>query len=54
MKITEDKIRQISREAQRYLGPNATPVMLKKIVKEVVKRLLTESDSEKNIYAIEK
>ena len=43
MEITEEKIRQITREAQYHLGPNSDPVMLKKVVKEVVRRLLEGS-----------
>jgi len=45
MEITEDKIREISRLALHYLGPQANPEMVKKVVKEVVKRLQQESDS---------
>lgn len=43
MEITEEKIRQITKEAQYQLGPNTDPAMLKKVVKEVVRRLLEES-----------
>ncbi|MFQ5602316.1 MAG: hypothetical protein ACE5HS_03505 [bacterium] len=43
MKITEDKIRQITLEAQRQLGPPVHADMLKKVVKEVVNRLIQES-----------
>ena len=43
MQITEEKIRQISDEAWQQLGSNANPSMLKKVVQEVVKRLMTES-----------
>ncbi len=43
MEITEEKIRQISDEAWQQLGTNANPSMLKKVVQEVVKRLMEES-----------
>ncbi len=43
MEITEEKIRQISDEAWQQLGSNANPIMLKKVVQEVVKRLIEES-----------
>ena len=43
MEITEEKIRQISDEAWQQLGSNANPSMLKKVVREVVKRLMEES-----------
>ncbi len=43
MEITEKKIRQISDEAWQQLGSNANPIMLKKVVQEVVKRLIEES-----------
>ena len=43
MEITEEKIRQISDEAWQQLGSNANPPMLKKVVQEVVKRLMEES-----------
>ncbi|MCH6559169.1 hypothetical protein IH799_02310 [candidate division KSB1 bacterium] len=43
MEITEEKIRQISDEAWQQLGSNANPSMLKKVVQEVVKRLMDES-----------
>ncbi|MCH8020700.1 hypothetical protein IH785_12655 [candidate division KSB1 bacterium] len=43
MEITEEKIRQISDEAWQQLGSNANPPMLKKVVQEVVKRLMDES-----------
>lgn len=43
MEITEEKIRQISDEAWQQLGSNANPSMLKKVVQEVVKRLIEES-----------
>ncbi len=43
MEITEEKIRQISHEALQQLGSNANPSMLKKVVHEVVKRLMEES-----------
>ncbi len=43
MEITEEKIRQISDEAWQQLGSNANPSMLKKVVQEVVKRLMEES-----------
>jgi len=45
MEITEEKIREISRIALHYLGPDANPEMLKKVVKQVVKRLQEESGS---------
>jgi len=47
MEITEEKIRQISDEAWQQLGPKGNPSILKKVVQEVVKRLLEES-KEKN------
>ncbi len=43
MEITEEKIRQIGDEAWQQLGSNANPSMLKKVVQEVVKRLMEES-----------
>ncbi len=43
MEITEEKLRQIAAEAQKQLGPNANPAMIKKVVKEVVRRLSEES-----------
>lgn len=43
MQITEKKIRQISEEALCLLGPNANTEMLKKVVREVVRRLAQES-----------
>lgn len=43
MEITEEKIREISRIAMHYLGPDANPEMLKKVVKEVLKRLQGDS-----------
>ncbi|MFQ5706675.1 MAG: hypothetical protein ACE5HO_04450 [bacterium] len=43
MEITEEKIREITREAQYQLGENTQPEMLKKVVKEVVRRLLAEN-----------
>ncbi len=43
MELTEEKIRQISDEAWQQLGSNANPSMLKKVVQEVVKRLMEES-----------
>jgi len=43
MEITEEKIRRISDEAWQQLGSNANPIMLKKVVQEVVKRLIEES-----------
>lgn len=43
MEITEEKIRQISDEAWQELGSNANATMLKKVVREVVKRLIEES-----------
>ena len=42
MEITEEKIRQISDEAWQELGSNANPAMLKKVVQEVVKRLVED------------
>ena len=45
MQITEEKIRQISEEALCHLGPNANPEMLKKVVKEVVRRLTPDTPS---------
>jgi hypothetical protein len=49
MEITEEKIRQITKEAQYHLGPNTNPTMLKKVVKEVVRRLLQESTKKNNL-----
>ena len=43
MEITEEKIRQISDEAWQQLGSKSNPAMLKKVVQEVVKRLIEES-----------
>lgn len=43
MQITEEKIRQIVRETQYHLGPNTDPAMIKKVVKEVVRRLREEA-----------
>ena len=43
MEITEEKIRQISDEAWQQLGSSANTSMLKKVVQEVVKRLMEES-----------
>ncbi len=43
MEITEEKIRQITLEAKRILGSRAHPLMIKKVVKEVVRRLRSES-----------
>jgi len=43
MEITEEKIRQIGDEAWQQLGSNVNPSMLKKVVQEVVKRLMEES-----------
>jgi hypothetical protein len=53
MEITEEKIRQILREAKYYIGPNTHPAMLKKVVKEVVRRLLQES-SKKSTFSSER
>jgi len=39
MQIDEEKIRQIVREAQRELGPNADPALLRKVVREVIREL---------------
>lgn len=47
MNLTEEKIRQISQEAQRLLGKNAHPTMIKKVVKEVVRRLMAEANTDK-------
>ena len=43
MEITEQKVRQIAEEAQKQLGPQANPAMIKKVVKEVIRRLQEES-----------
>lgn len=42
MEISEDKIRQIVQEAQRELGPKADPVLLRKIVRDVIRELERE------------
>jgi len=42
MEIDEAKIRQIVREAERELGPNADPALLRKIVREVIRELERE------------
>ena len=44
MQITEDKIRQIAEETRRVLGPDANPEMVKKVIKEVIRRLQSESE----------
>lgn len=46
MTMTEEKIRRITRETQRALGKNAHPDMVKKVVKEVVRRMVEEDRSE--------
>jgi len=43
MEMTEQKIRQIAEEAQKQLGSQANPAMVKKVVKEVVRRLQEEA-----------
>ncbi|NIR47336.1 hypothetical protein GWO43_02525 [candidate division KSB1 bacterium] len=45
MEITEEKIRQITQETQRILGAHAHPEMVKKVVKEVVRRLMEQTNS---------
>jgi hypothetical protein len=42
LEITEEKIRQIVRETQRLLGPEAHPDMVRKVTREVVHRLQEE------------
>jgi len=42
MELTEDKIRYISEMAVRHLGSEANPDMIKKVVKEVIRRLMAE------------
>ena len=44
MLITEEKVRQIGLAAQKELGPTADPRMVKKVVREVVRRLIESSD----------
>jgi hypothetical protein len=39
MELDETKIRQIVREAQRELGPDADPALLRKIVRDVIREL---------------
>lgn len=48
MEITEEKIRQIVKETLYHLGPKAHPDMVKKVVKEVVRRLLQEKTEKIN------
>ncbi|HEX9652831.1 MAG TPA: hypothetical protein VGA99_03895 [bacterium] len=47
MELTEDKIRQIVAEAQKQLGPQANPTMIRKVVREVIRRLA--EDAEKSL-----
>jgi len=42
MELSEDKIRYISEMAVRHLGSEANPDMIKKVVKEVIRRLMAE------------
>lgn len=42
MEMSEEKIRQIVQEAQRELGPQANPVLLRKIVRDVIRELERE------------
>lgn len=42
MEMSEEKIRQIVQEAQRELGPKADPVLLRKIVRDVIRELERE------------
>ncbi len=39
MQITEKKVRDITRETIALLGPKAEPGLVKRIVKEVIRRL---------------
>jgi len=45
MVVTEDLVRKIAKETMRILGPRANPVVLRKIVKEVIRRLLEGGNS---------
>ncbi len=47
MQFTEEKIRQISEVTIRHLGANAHPDMIKKVVKEVIRRLTAEVERDK-------
>jgi len=40
MHVTEDLVREIAEETMKVLGPRANPVVLKKTVREVIRRLL--------------
>jgi hypothetical protein len=39
MEISDEKLRQIVREALRELGPQADPALLRKVVRDVVRQL---------------
>ncbi len=47
MAISEEKIRQISAEAKRILGERANPELVKKVVREVVRRLMQEASGQR-------
>ncbi len=44
MQVTEDLVREIAAEAMLALGPQASPVTLKKVVSEVIRRLTEGED----------
>ena len=46
MEINEEKLREITREAQRALNARYHPDMIKKVVRAVVQRLLQEGAKE--------
>ncbi|MCG3120047.1 MAG: hypothetical protein ALAOOOJD_02631 [bacterium] len=39
MEITDEKLRQIVQETLNELGPHADPVLVRKVVREVVRQL---------------
>ena len=46
MKLTEEKIRQIAREAMKVLGNRANHTLVRRVVKEVVNRLQKQASND--------